>query len=197
MHRGAEAAHTFVSPLAQIFQPLVVDDDIIPEEEPLNSNNSNMTTHGMSSSPPPAGVSYGPASRRRLSSMQSMHRRNPTTDYSSLSANVSPTHANANAQSHSHPMLGRFLDRDRDQKRSREEFPAFSSSPESQQHRPEASRESLTVPTAGEVTTGEEDEGEMGGIEWRRKMERMEERQERIEGLLERIARDLGGSRRS
>ncbi|KAF5350239.1 hypothetical protein D9758_007832 [Tetrapyrgos nigripes] len=53
LNRGIEVAQSFTSPLAQIFQPLIVDDDGVPQEseqaEPL--------------------ISYGPASRRRLSSM--------------------------------------------------------------------------------------------------------------------------------
>lgn len=190
MSRGAEAAHTFTSPLAQIFQPLVVDDDMILEEEPLNSDGTNATGPTPSVSSPPPGLSYGLASRRRLSSMQSMYRRNPATgDPSHLSANASPTHASSHTQSHS--TMGRFLGQT-----SRDDLHhAFSSSPDSQQ-RPDASRESLAIPTADEVKR-EEDEGTGGmSLEWTRRMERMEERQERIEGLLERIARDVApGSR--
>ncbi|KAJ6518806.1 receptor-activated Ca2+-permeable cation channel [Mycena sanguinolenta] len=68
MHRGAEAAHTFTSPLAQIFQPLVVDDGGIPQDNVPHGQ------HHPPASPtvpahPPTGVSYGPAYRRRLSSM--------------------------------------------------------------------------------------------------------------------------------
>lgn len=60
--RGIDNVQSFASPLAQVFQPLIVDDDI-PEETVL------------SASPPSQGISYGPASRRRLSSMASMHKR--------------------------------------------------------------------------------------------------------------------------
>lgn len=55
MQRSADAATSFTSPLAQIFTPLVVDDDIVEEQTQLNQ--------------PPSLVSYGPVSRRRLSSM--------------------------------------------------------------------------------------------------------------------------------
>ncbi|KII87361.1 hypothetical protein PLICRDRAFT_42989 [Plicaturopsis crispa FD-325 SS-3] len=65
LHRGAEMATSFTSPLAQIFQPLVVDEDI-PEDP---------------SAHPGGPVSYGPASRRRLSSMQSVQRRTPTDNH--------------------------------------------------------------------------------------------------------------------
>lgn len=66
MHRGADMAHTFTSPLAQIFQPLVVDDGGIPED---SVPQHNAPTAPSPSGPAPAGVSYGPAYRRRLSSM--------------------------------------------------------------------------------------------------------------------------------
>jgi hypothetical protein len=59
LNRGAEAAQTFTSPLAQIFQPLVVDDEI-PEDAEAPPSHPGI----------PNGVSYGPASRRRLSTMQ-------------------------------------------------------------------------------------------------------------------------------
>lgn len=65
LNRGAEVTQTFTSPLAQIFQPLIVDDDIPEEAEP------SPTHLGI-----PNGVSYGPASRRRHSIMQ----RNPAAD---------------------------------------------------------------------------------------------------------------------
>lgn len=64
LSRGLDTAQQFASPLAQVFQPLIVDDDI-PEEP-----------NGESPSSPP-GVSYGPASRRRLMSMQSLGQRRP------------------------------------------------------------------------------------------------------------------------
>jgi len=56
-----EAMHSFTSPLAQVFQPLVVDDGL-----PENTN-----------TPPGPSISYGPASRRRVSSLQSVQRRHP------------------------------------------------------------------------------------------------------------------------
>ncbi|KAF8159446.1 receptor-activated Ca2+-permeable cation channel [Crassisporium funariophilum] len=61
MNRGFET-QTF-SPLAQVFNPVVVEEDIM--EEP-NSGSSA-----------PQGISYGPASRRRLMSMQSQRRAPP------------------------------------------------------------------------------------------------------------------------
>lgn len=55
MTRGVEVAQSAASPLAQIFQPLIFDDDIPDDHQHIQD------THG---------VSYGPATRRRLSSMQ-------------------------------------------------------------------------------------------------------------------------------
>lgn len=40
MHRGTEAVHNFSSPLAQIYQPLVVDDDLV-DEAPESSSSAN------------------------------------------------------------------------------------------------------------------------------------------------------------
>ncbi|KAK0202576.1 hypothetical protein DFS33DRAFT_1374610 [Desarmillaria ectypa] len=66
LNRNFETAQSFTSPLAQIFQPLVLDEDPTADE----------------SHSPPHLVSFGPASRRRLSSMH-QHRRG-TTDGSNL-----------------------------------------------------------------------------------------------------------------
>jgi len=55
LSKGTEIATNFTSPLAQIYQPLVVDDDLRDDQA------AELTQPNM--------VSYGPASRRRLSSM--------------------------------------------------------------------------------------------------------------------------------
>lgn len=64
LNRGAEMAHNFASPLAQIFQPLVLDmgmgDDMAEDEQPQDMRDA---------------ISYGPATRRRLTSIA----RRPTT----------------------------------------------------------------------------------------------------------------------
>ncbi|KZT20100.1 hypothetical protein NEOLEDRAFT_1182830 [Neolentinus lepideus HHB14362 ss-1] len=65
VNRGAEAAHNFTSPLAQIFQPLVVDEE--QAQEPLQP---------LSVPGPTPLVSFGPATRRRLTSVT--HRRSTT-----------------------------------------------------------------------------------------------------------------------
>ncbi|KAH9940898.1 uncharacterized protein BXZ73DRAFT_42553 [Epithele typhae] len=67
--RGFEVAQAAASPLAQIFQPLVVDDDILPEEDEDDEDGGSGSGagHGLSASPP--ALSYGPAMRRRLMSL--------------------------------------------------------------------------------------------------------------------------------
>lgn len=60
---------TLPSPLAQVFQPVVVDDEI-PEEHALDKGVSLQPHSGSGHM-----VSYGPASRRRLSSMHLASRR--------------------------------------------------------------------------------------------------------------------------
>ncbi|KAL5531360.1 hypothetical protein ACEPAG_4237 [Sanghuangporus baumii] len=71
VQRGTEAVNNITSPLAQIYQPLVVDDDIVEEEaEPSQTMQ-------------PSNLNYAPGMRRRLSSMHrfppmqpmSAHRR--------------------------------------------------------------------------------------------------------------------------
>lgn len=54
VQRGADLASNLTSPLAQIYQPLVVDDDIMENNQDPDAQPS---------------ISYGPAMRRRLSSM--------------------------------------------------------------------------------------------------------------------------------
>ncbi|OSD02921.1 hypothetical protein PYCCODRAFT_1388954 [Trametes coccinea BRFM310] len=68
--RGLELAQSASSPLAQIFQPLVVDDDGGPDDQTMFSDGA-ASAGGMSSGNGAAttGISYGPATRRRLSSM--------------------------------------------------------------------------------------------------------------------------------
>ncbi|KAJ7043628.1 receptor-activated Ca2+-permeable cation channel [Mycena alexandri] len=160
MHRGAEVAHSFTSPLAQIFQPLVVDDGGIPEDE--------VPSHSGTAPPPPAvvappaGVSYGPAYRRRLSSM---HVR----DQPGHGLNHGPALTHMRRSSESPRMLvptgpaGGGDD-------------PFSASPDD---RP------ASLPTAEDVEENKD-------VSWMQRLEKMEARQERIEGLLEKIVQNLG-----
>ncbi|KAF7308776.1 hypothetical protein MKEN_01076800 [Mycena kentingensis (nom. inval.)] len=166
MQRGAEVAQTFTSPLAQIFQPLVVDEGGIPEEitnpapdqhgQPGNVNGQASNTASNIISPPPAGVSFGPAYRRRLSSMHyardaSMHTRRPSEVPANSSRMLFPT--------------------------SEDTDDVFSASPDDRD---------ATIPTA----EGVEEKEEL--VKWLKRLDKMEERQARIEGLLEKIVQGLG-----
>ncbi|KAJ7224298.1 hypothetical protein GGX14DRAFT_351429, partial [Mycena pura] len=164
MHRGAEVAHTFTSPLAQIFQPLMVDDDGIPQEltkhrdqNHVQPQNNQLSVASVTSgvAPPPSGVSYGPAYRRRLSSVQA-------SDHSGGPPSVQPSHAHA---ADAPQMLFPTSENSDD---------VFLASPD---ERPDS------FPTAEDV--------EEKGDAWMKRLGKMEERQERIEALLEAIARDL------
>lgn len=78
VNRGVEMAHTFTSPLAQIFQPLIVDEEMPEDAEPSSSLQI------------PGGISYGPATRRKLSQMQ----RSPAADSAISLAHRFPTMGN-------------------------------------------------------------------------------------------------------
>ncbi|EPQ56311.1 hypothetical protein GLOTRDRAFT_128260 [Gloeophyllum trabeum ATCC 11539] len=158
MARGAEAAQSFTSPLAQIFQPLVVDDDI-PEEARESPSNAPGPTHM---------ISFGPATRRRLTSV---HRRSTTDPYHLNPMQSSPKKfpsVTSDARSH-----GSLLSQ------------PLSESPGQGEGRPE---------TASHV---EEDEGSPsrggpGSGELMKRFDLMEERQRRIEELLMQLTQNLG-----
>ncbi|KAJ7446684.1 receptor-activated Ca2+-permeable cation channel [Mycena latifolia] len=165
MHRGAEAAQSFTSPLQQIFQPLVVDDGGIPQDAPQEQNRAHAHNNLAATHPPavpaaPSGVSYGPAYRRRLSSMHVRDR-----------SGHAPVPGHVRRGSDAPRML----------------FPtsggddALSTSPD------ERDMSSSSLPTAEEV----EENKDMNLAELMQRLEKMEARQERIEGLLERIAQDV------
>ncbi|KAJ7708673.1 hypothetical protein B0H17DRAFT_1165735 [Mycena rosella] len=167
MQRGAEAAQTFTSPLAQIFQPLVVDDGGIPQDSAQEQSraqahhNQAAAGHPLAVPGAPTGVSYGPAYRRRLSSMH-----------------VQPGHAPVHMQSHAHVR--------RSSEGPRMLFPTgagdddpFSASPD------ERVMSTGSLPTATEVEENKDD-GEL-----MQRLDKMEARQERIEELLQRIAQDV------
>ncbi|KAJ6591536.1 hypothetical protein DFH09DRAFT_1244623 [Mycena vulgaris] len=172
MHRGAEVAQTFTSPLAQIFQPLVVDDGGIPEESDATTQHDQNRAQAHHSPAPvhppvgPSGVSYGPAYRRRLSSVRDQ------SGHAVYGQHAQQSQAHGRQASEAPKML----------------FPTsgggddpFSASPEERG----MSKESL--PTAEEVE--EAKDKDEGG--WAQRLERMEERQKKIEELLERIARGV------
>ena len=144
LNYGAEVA----SPLAQIFQPLVVDEDISEES---------------SGNPAPTGISYGPASRRRLTSIQSMPKRTtaePTQDQSSPLRNFLLTDKMVDAK----------------------DVP-LSASPNEQDWGKSTTAEQVKeqVSEAGGIS------------QWTMRLENLEQRQERIEDLLMQISRHIKG----
>ncbi|PBK69268.1 hypothetical protein ARMSODRAFT_1019246 [Armillaria solidipes] len=153
LNRSFETAQSFTSPLAQIFQPLVLDDDPIADE----------------SHSPPHLVSFGPASRRRLSSMH-QHRRgttdgghghhSPTHQRSQEGSNLKRTDGGSGPLSESPPAVTSM------------------SSPKD--------RSFMSLQTAAAV---KEEEADSGGY-WE-KFAELEARQERMEKLLEKIAHSL------
>ncbi|KAG5717438.1 hypothetical protein E4T56_gene7242 [Termitomyces sp. T112] len=165
MPRGLEGAQNFVSPLAQVFSPLVVVDRPIPEES--DQADEDKTPSSSSPMPPPAAVSYGPASRRRIS-MVSLRGQRP----------ASPPH------------------RQQVKLRKFSTFPKSSSPPRMPLlHSPEAIEEpDPESPASPEVVTEAlvERRGEHpDSIVLERRLDEMEKRQERIEELLKQIARDI------
>ncbi|KAJ3968495.1 hypothetical protein EV361DRAFT_414763 [Lentinula raphanica] len=181
MNRGLEAAQSFTSPLAQIYQPLVVDDDLPPP----NEESESQLQVPQSSAPL---ISYGPTTRRRLSSMPGGHRRG-TSDVGLFRQTNNPSTPNRHLL---HPH----------QQRSPQMSPSLrevmsgadgviSESPPGMT----PPREGMKIPTAGQI---QEEEGSAGGAsQWMERMSKLEERQERIERLLEGISRDLKENRKS
>ena len=156
-------ANSSASPLALLFQPLVVDEDVIGED---NEDNPN----------PPKGsnlLSYGPASRRRLVSL-GPKRRGRTL------AETSPATSTLNRWQHSETrQLSRSLTRSDDGDRSYR-------SPDPIQFNPSTS----SVPeTAGQVIEDEERDGGEPGLS--RRLEVIEERQKRIEEMLMKLIESL------
>ncbi|KAH7870600.1 uncharacterized protein C8R40DRAFT_1175398 [Lentinula edodes] len=169
-----------IPPRTRIYQPLVVDDDL-----PLASDESLDQVPSVPQGGAPL-ISYGPTTRRRLSSMQGVHRRN-TSDVGLL------RQSNNNLGT-----PNRHLQHvQQQQPRSQQNFPSMqevmsgadgviSESPPGQSP---SSRGGLDIPTAGQI---QEEEGSAGGAsQWSERLAKLEERQERIENLLEGIAKDL------
>jgi hypothetical protein len=120
------------SPLAQLYQPLIVD-DVIPEDVRPHAGTRD-------------GVSYGPLTRRRLSSATTLQRMIPP---------------NRDGDNVAEPSA-------------------------------EEQSEALWEPeTTGET---EEKESMLGSLEWARRLDSIEKRQERIEELLYEILHGMGGS---
>lgn len=146
------------SPLAQLFQPLVVDDDVIPEDSENGPDSGGMLT----------GVSYGPASRRRL---MSITQKRPIEAASQAMRWGASTVANK--------LLGEQpLSASPDQQRIERERDA------------EQEEEDPQPETAEQVQQEEQDGG--GEPKMMRKLRLMEDRQKRIEDLLIQLNERIG-----
>jgi len=171
LNRGLEVAQSFTSPLAQIFQPLIVDDDGIPEDSEQNSGHA------------PPMISYGPASRRRLSSMTG---RRMTSD-PSASRHAFPR--SSPRQQQLHPSSPRShhdqLSTASIDEVMRGEDGVISESPSAMSPEPSGNR----IPTAGQVREEEVNSGSAQLM--MKKLQEMEARQERIEQLLQSLAEKL------
>jgi len=176
------------SPLAQLYQPLIVDDNNTPFEFPnytMQQQGEQEQTQDHASEPL---VSYGPASRRRLSSM---HRRTgstlPTlpTILSGASSDLSASPPDsAGAQPMRRFPSGGVAARLAADNMARQ---TLSESPDENRY---GERGQLPKETASQIEE-EVDEGE-GMVE---RLDRMEERQKRIEELLMQMSQHLKGTR--
>ncbi|KAF9530419.1 hypothetical protein CPB83DRAFT_850884 [Crepidotus variabilis] len=143
----------YVSPLAQIYNPLFV------EEETASDSASG-----------PAGISFGPATRRRLTSTAYQRRQTPEQP-SQIRAVEMKKFPSLGENIHSPPM--------QDSRRSR-----------SQEHR------KPILHTAAEIKALETEDSASGNlpIGLLERLESLEKRQERIESLLQQISSSLGSN---
>lgn len=144
------------SPLAQVYQPVLLDDVPTTEDAVWDTPSSGSALLLQ----PQLG--YGPATRRRLASMQSMHKR------PSEALLLAPVARPVGLGRPPYPPLD-----------TRTETLMGPSSLSSDLQVTGREREMMT---AEQVEEALEENGGMS--EWMKRMERMEERQERIEGLL-------------
>ena len=185
--RGLDLAQSAPSPLAQIFQPLIVDDDMLEQADHSTTYFQDHTTPPDSQShsppqPPPATVglvSYGPASRRRLTSI---HRRTPTIGGGTTGESFIP-------QTHS-PLAPLGMKR----------FPSaggsrvivsqpLSESPDERDKSVESERKSEGEQQQPETAARIEEEG--SGNVWAFRLQKIEERQKRMEELLIKVVDKL------
>lgn len=164
--RGIDPTQAVASPLAQVFQPLVWDDDRDGETDGLSQEGGGG-----------ALVSYGPASRRRLSSMM----RRPTAmvhnDVFGAAAGQVPWRSSGQAMTTRPGIIGQ----------------ALSTSPETRETtRPEKERDARSVGQGSshlheplETAAEEQEEGAPSPTD--RRLEEIERRQQRIEELLEKL----------
>ncbi|KAI0741592.1 hypothetical protein C8Q80DRAFT_1109906 [Daedaleopsis nitida] len=210
--RGLDIAQAAASPLAQIYQPLVVDDDLVPvpeDQEPSNMGTAGTAPGNGSGGPPPGGalVSYGPAMRRRLTSLHAASappRRLRTYSVAGNAPNQSvaegygatgesgnalkrfPTNS-PSARSHLGLLLAQApLSESPDERgsdmRSMREAVEEEDDAQQRDEGPQEPRE-----TASQIET----EGNPEAAEWERRLMGIEERQKRMEDILLEISQSL------
>ena len=174
LNRGVELAQNFTSPLAQIYQPLIVDDIAAIDDTFSTQQSSISSSPGRGPSPL---ISYGPASRRRLSSMQGLHRttHNQGLQRSQSQRRPSPSHATGATQ---FPSVDEVADGNDKEGKVLSESPPPMTSP---------------LPTVGQVLQEIDTEGTQTRLN--KRLENIEQRQQRIESLLEKIAGQLTSGR--
>ncbi|KAI0731341.1 hypothetical protein C8Q76DRAFT_612655 [Earliella scabrosa] len=211
--QGLNAAQTVASPLAQIFQPLIVDDDLVAEEQAQADAGgvagSGSASGGGSTPAPTAMVSYGPATRRRLMSMHAAPnppRRLRTYSVAGHAAAAPPPLPHAGrpegygATGESSTALRRFPT---NSPPARSHLGLVMSSPlsESPDERGTSIKEeeregrepasSTSGPGPRETASQLETEGTPTAGDWERRLESIEERQKRIEDMLMEISQSL------
>ncbi|PIL25132.1 hypothetical protein GSI_13021 [Ganoderma sinense ZZ0214-1] len=213
--RGLDMVHAAASPLAQIFQPLIVDDDLIPEEPTYEAVDGAPSSHGdgievAPAATPGAVVSYGPATRRRLTSVHvPLHPGAPRRmrTYSAVGQGSQPQRADHYGATvdGSAPPIRRLPATHSPPMRSH--LALFSSAPLSaspddrsggipeerreEQQLEEREEEQVRAGSAGPLETAAQLENE-GTPEWERRLASIEVRQKRIEELLVNISKNLG-----
>lgn len=150
-HKSVDLATNFTSPLAQIYKPLVVDDD---------DGGGDQGTSSLQ-----GGVSYGPASRRRLSSMHHF----PLMESGMGSASHAMKRPGPTPLK-SQPMYDAAV-------------------PESPAAEERATHEQLVPEQAADIV--EDDGGRTGGMGLGKRLADMEERQKRMEALLIQLTQKL------
>lgn len=166
---GSDSVPYAPSPLARLYQPSVLD-RIIPEESPNIVPSNPMTTL----------VSYGPSSRRRLHSLQS--GRSQYSEHCAQQPRPVPLRKSTTLPDHT---CGTSYGR-QTLSRSPEEIP-----------QPEVnlletdSRPSELVEMSGKSTKSESWMEDSSQDPWLTRLDRLERRQERIESLLQQIAKHI------
>ncbi|KAI0708832.1 hypothetical protein C8T65DRAFT_718427 [Cerioporus squamosus] len=192
--RGLDMAQAAASPLAQIFQPLVVDDDLIPEESESEAPGASGPAGHGSGGAPPAMVSYGPATRRRLMSLHAAPAPPRRLRTYSVAGQGHPPPGGYGATGESSTALRRFPTNSpppRSQLGLLLAQAPLSESPDERSGRMEDAIEQQQRAMGGQTASQLETEGSHETSEWERRLESIEERQKRIEEMLVEISKNL------